>query len=151
MADRIAVLNQGVLQQTGSPETVYGKPANRFVATFLGDGNFLDVVCKNENGELKVATAIGTFKPADAGSFREGDGVTILLRPECIRFTDATGDNTFGTQLKNGVFLGDHREWFCQSGDLDLTVNESAAARRDAGEYRLAVAPEHVVLLKQEK
>ncbi len=151
MADRIAVLNQGILQQTGSPEEVYGKPANRFVATFLGDGNFLDGICKNENGELKVVTDIGTFKPADAGDFRDGDRTTILLRPECIRFTDAAGDNTFATHLQNGVFLGDHREWFCKSGDLALTINESAAARRDSGEYRLAVAPEHVVLLKQEK
>ena len=151
MADRIAVLNQGILQQTGTPEEVYGKPANRFVATFLGDGNFLNGVCKHEDGKLKVATGIGTFMPADAGDFREGDQVTLLLRPECIRFTEAAGDNTFATQLTSGVFLGDHREWFCQSGDLALTINESAAARRDAGEYKLAIAPEHVVLLKQEK
>ena len=151
MADRIAVLNRGSLQQIGSPEEVYGKPANRFVATFLGDGNFLDGICKNENGVLKVATPTGTFQPADAGNFRDGDPVTILLRPECLRFTETTGDNTFLTSLESGIFLGDHREWFCKSGDVALTVNESAAARRDAGEYRLAVAPDHVVLLKQEK
>ncbi|MBR2641519.1 MAG: ABC transporter ATP-binding protein [Lentisphaeria bacterium] len=150
MADRIAVLNQGILQQTGSPEEVYGRPANRFVATFLGDGNFLDGICKSEKGVLKVTTAVGTFQPADAGSFMDGDKVTLLLRPECIRFTDAAGDNTFAAQLKNGVFLGDHREWFCQAGDNALTINESAASRRDSGEYRLAVAPEHVVVLKQE-
>lgn len=60
MADRIAVMHNGILQQVGTPQEIYEKPRNSFVAKFLGDTNIL-----NENGK------------------------NISIRPECIRIGDS--------------------------------------------------------------
>ena len=151
MADRIAVLSQGILQQTGSPEEVYARPANKFTATFLGDGNFFDGTVRRNGSEVTVETELGTLPTDCAGDFADGTPVTVLLRPECVRFAAEGAAGTFAAELKSGVFLGDHREWFCEAAGKPLMVNESAAADRAPGKYALAADPKHVVLLKQEK
>ena len=151
MADRIAVLSQGVLQQTGSPEEVYARPANKFTATFLGDGNFFDGTVRRNGSETAVETELGTLPTACAGDLTDGTPVTVLLRPECVRFAAEGMAGTFTAELKSGVFLGDHREWFCEAAGKPLMVNESAAANRAPGKYALAADPKHVVLLKREQ
>ena len=151
MADRVAVLYQGLLQQVGSPEEVYGHPANKFVATFLGDGNFFDGTLRRNGGQVTVETSLGALRTDCAGDLADGTPVTLLLRPECIRFAAPGDENTFAARLKNGVFLGDHREWFCEAADRPVMVNESAAGSRAPGEVRLAADPRHAVVLKREE
>ncbi len=150
MADRIGVLNLGHLQQIGTPEELYNHPVSRFTATFLGDGNFFDGIVHVAGDAVSVETALGKFLTKDLGNWHEGDHVSMMLRPECIRFASGSGINQFSAELHDGVFLGDHREWFCRAADRPLAVYESAAGRRMPGLCKLTVPPENVVLLKQE-
>jgi ABC-type sugar transport system ATPase subunit len=86
MADRIAVMNHGVLQQTGSPEELYGQPANRFVAGFIGDTpmNFIDAAI-DVDGALALPGSSGAKMPAPPGMGRVGDRVVVGIRPEDIQ------------------------------------------------------------------
>ncbi len=85
MADRIAVMNHGVLQQIGSPQQLYAQPANRFVAGFIGDTpmNFLDAVLDADGGVLLPGLQ-GPPMRAPAGVGRPGDAVVLGIRPEDI-------------------------------------------------------------------
>ncbi len=91
MADRIAVMNRGVLQQYASPEELYNKPANIFVASFIGSVpiNFLEGELIKSNGTLKVETE---YLPLDimrkfqdgVDSLPYGEKVVIGIRPEHV-------------------------------------------------------------------
>jgi spermidine/putrescine transport system ATP-binding protein len=85
MSDRIAVMSDGLVQQVGSPRDIYEHPANRFVADFIGETNFIDgtVVGIDELTTLAVGNARvqGT---ADGRSLRQGQKATLAVRPEKI-------------------------------------------------------------------
>src|SRR5207244_8244203 len=84
MADRIAVMNKGVLQQVGDALDIYDRPATAFVADFIGSSNLL-------SGTLRVAGAsavaeVGTARvPVDADGLADGTAVTVSARPRTWR------------------------------------------------------------------
>jgi spermidine/putrescine ABC transporter ATP-binding subunit len=99
MADRIAVMNEGRIEQIGSPEEVYRHPSSRFVADFIGDSNFLDV----ERRDGRVVTRDGVEVPAPAGQWKRA---VLMVRPERMRIEQAgTGAGPIGRVLKRS-FLG---------------------------------------------
>jgi ABC-type Fe3+/spermidine/putrescine transport system ATPase subunit len=77
IADRVVVMNKGVIEDQGPPERVYRRPATRFVAAFLGDTNFVPATVRG--GQLD--TALGPMGPSDQP---EGTRLTVCLRPEHI-------------------------------------------------------------------
>jgi putative spermidine/putrescine transport system ATP-binding protein len=84
MADRIAIMREGRLEQTGSPSEVYQRPASRFVASFLGTANFFcGRVEEASGGSIRVAIA-GGAKVTVAARHPLGAPVTVALRPEAI-------------------------------------------------------------------
>ncbi len=78
MSDRIGVMNGGELLQVGTPEEIYSRPANRFVADFIGHANLLDGMVTQEN---QVTLTNGVTIPARSG-IAPGSKVTVSLRPE---------------------------------------------------------------------
>lgn len=81
LGDRIAVLNQGRLEQIGKPFEVYNKPQTEYVATFLGAANLLSGVIKNNNfetGEISIVAG------KELGNLREGQASTLVFRPEDV-------------------------------------------------------------------
>jgi multiple sugar transport system ATP-binding protein len=95
MADRIAVMDLGVLQQYGTPDEIYNRPANRFVANFVGSVlmNFLPARCETKDGGVVVIPVAGEARPIDcsdrqaalAGRADAGGSVTLAIRPERVR------------------------------------------------------------------
>ena len=83
MADRIAVMNHGRIEQLGTPFEIYRRPASRFVADFIGDANFLDVSLDGDVAVLRDGTRV----PCERGSVL-GAGV-LMVRPESLRVGDA--------------------------------------------------------------
>ncbi|MFB2595096.1 ABC transporter ATP-binding protein [Paracoccus sp. p4-l81] len=93
MADRIVVLNAGRVAQVGSPLDLYHRPANRFVAGFIGNPNmnFLPatVVQADQDGVRVALTGAGEhLLPVDPGALRPGDAVSLGIRPEDLRPVD---------------------------------------------------------------
>jgi ABC-type Fe3+/spermidine/putrescine transport system ATPase subunit len=101
LADRVAVLNAGRLEQQDSPQTIYSRPASTFVARFLGMTNLLDGVARRGTSGSVVETAIGAIPV-------EGDvtgQVTVLLRPDAVRM-DGTGSIHLDGKLVSCSFRG---------------------------------------------
>jgi putative spermidine/putrescine transport system ATP-binding protein len=80
MADRVAVMNGGVLQQIGTPSEIYQRPRNRFVASFVGESNILDGVA--QQGHLVVDGRYRVALPTEGPS--DGAAATISVRPEAV-------------------------------------------------------------------
>jgi len=100
LGDRIAVLNSGRLEQIGTPDEVYNRPATEYVATFLGAANLLLGVISN--GAVEVGTAIIPAVKETSG-FREGQSVKLVFRPEDVSLS-STGRLPAGCRrLTNGI------------------------------------------------
>ena len=147
MADRLAVMHQGILQQVGAPEEVYNLPVNRFVAGFLGDANFIDGTV-TENGLFR--SHFGEFQLAPT-AFRPETGrkITAAIRPERIRFAARKGEHTFSAKLTDRTFLGECCEWKFDADGLALEVTESAPPMRRIGDVcELEFDPGHLIALQ---
>ena len=114
IADRIAVLDQGRLLQTGAPEEVYRRPLNRFVASFIGETSFVEgVVQSMQNGMAEVQTVAGVWRVRlhDSGSApASGAQVWLSIRPEMVQLHAEQapgGVNQFAAVLHDTVYLGE--------------------------------------------
>lgn len=104
MADRIVVMNQGVVEQVGTPEAIYSHPETAFVADFIGTMNFLEGRIMADH---KVRVAGQTFECGLLSEVREGDAVRLAIRPEDVRTADTVGQkNTLQVEVALTEFLG---------------------------------------------
>ncbi len=111
MSDRIAVFNDGVIQQLSSPDDLYERPQNAFVAQFIGENNKLFGTVKKINGDTcTVELENGRHLEADkVNVFNVGDKTQLSLRPERVEIDplDPMDDILDGT-IEELIYLGDH-------------------------------------------
>jgi len=111
MSDLIAVLDRGVLQQLGKPLEVYQRPANRFVADFLGESNLLEVVRWDaENARPRAVSRGGLATFADSQKGVDGQPVNwLIIRPENIAIGPmAEGmPNRYPGEVTESLYVGD--------------------------------------------
>jgi spermidine/putrescine transport system ATP-binding protein len=109
MATRIAIMSGGNVRQTGTPREVYDHPVDRFVATFVGETNFISGSVMTENGQPMFTIQGRGRLGAPSGS---ADGpVTLMVRPEYVLLRPAGGPATdpgITGRIVNVAFLGDH-------------------------------------------
>ncbi|HEY8648729.1 MAG TPA: ABC transporter ATP-binding protein [Candidatus Limnocylindria bacterium] len=95
MADRIAVMNQGVIEQLGDSGDIYDRPATPFVADFIGQSNFFEATLEDGPGGPQVRAG-ELLVPVDAAGLATGTPVTVSIRPEDIAVVvDGSGDGSF--------------------------------------------------------
>lgn len=159
VADRLAVLNNGVVEQCGAPRDVYKRPVSTFVASFIGETNFIDgTVARRDDRAMEVRTEWGTLTSTASGdtSFREGDEVVCSLRPETLRIGDAPADapNRFEGIVHDSIYLGEvaqHQVRIGQPG-INLKVfdlNPRIIARDSEKAATVWVDPDDVVVLSR--
>jgi len=105
MADRIVVMNQGAIEQVGTPAQVYQRPATPFAADFVGKTNMLGAKL-GADGELELGDA--RLRCPQVPDCCAGEAVQVFFRPEdvCVREPDAHGHNVFDTTVDKIEFLG---------------------------------------------
>jgi putative spermidine/putrescine transport system ATP-binding protein len=112
MSNRIAVFNDGVIQQLASPENLYETPMNAFVAQFIGENNRLFGTVKELNGETCVVEVEGgeAVKSLKVNVDTVGQGTTLSLRPERVTVRPEPGstDNVYDARVEELIYLGDH-------------------------------------------
>lgn len=86
ISDRIIVMNNGVLQQEGTPKEIYQYPENKFVATFVGQSNIIKGVI--EAGGTTVSTALGSVPCRHTHDHKEGEKVLISIRPDSFEMDE---------------------------------------------------------------
>ena len=109
MSDKVAVMNRGRIEQLGTPRELYERPANRFVADFLGEANFLSArVVRIVGREAVVITAGGLqFRGHTSVALSEGQEVVAAMRPERLRLAPAKEDNGSKGRVVEVIYVGD--------------------------------------------
>ena len=108
MSDRLAVMNEGRIRQIGSPRDIYIHPAERFVADFIGDTNFLQADLLGGSGNaarVRLASGAEIDARAATGMQAAGGQVTVAVRPEHATL-EATGDALMTGRIANVVYVG---------------------------------------------
>ena len=105
MSDTVVVMNEGIIQQVGTPEDIYNEPENRFVASFIGESNIIEAVMKED---YLVSFDGRDFECVDTG-FKENENVEVVIRPEDIDIVKKKGAKLVGT-VESIVFKGVHHE-----------------------------------------
>jgi spermidine/putrescine transport system ATP-binding protein len=134
MADRIAVMSHGRIEQLDRTEALYERPRTRFVADFLGVRNLVEAdVAAVGAGFATLRTAGGlVLRAADDGGYRPGEAVVVGIRPERVRMSGGPeGDNALAGTLDDEIYLGDRTDWRVRAGDVVFTVAETAAQVRE--------------------
>ncbi|WP_318764765.1 ABC transporter ATP-binding protein [Lactiplantibacillus carotarum] len=143
MADRIVIMNDGKVQQIGTPDDLYNKPANQFVAGFIGSPamNFFDVhlhdnQITNEKG-LDVVVPEGRLKVLREKGYQDKN-ITLGMRPEDIH-TEQVALQTFPdavvhTQVVVSEFLGTNSNLYSKTGDTEFVAQVNARDFHKPGE-----------------
>jgi len=155
LSDRVAVMSRGRIEQVGRPREIYERPANAFVADFVGESNLLfGTVTGTGEGRLELALADG-LRLLAAGEATRGTRLGALVRPEHVLFASgAATANRFDGEVLETVYTGTAQKYRVRlaNGTVLLARVPSAMAVGSiyAGErVHLAIAPERVHLFPE--
>ncbi|MGZ5032219.1 MAG: ABC transporter ATP-binding protein [Usitatibacter sp.] len=155
LSHEIAVMNEGRIQQVGSPRAIYERPQSAFVADFVGSTNFLDgAVLGPDAGEhrYRVRTEIGDVSVLATESFRADDKVLISVRPEDVELTEARPqrpNNVWEGRVDQKVFLGEVLDFQVKLGSRILLSRQHPSLRTPIGNpIFVQLDPEKCVALR---
>ena len=131
ISDRILVLHDGIIQQIGTPADIYEKPANEFIAGFVGYVNFLEgcidaidtvsetVYVATEHGQMEL-----DHKPG--ARLEVSDEVLLVIRPEAVTLSSSKGTeriNTFHGRVVNDMYAGNLAKYTVRFGEKEMVVD----------------------------
>ncbi len=140
ISDRILLLNNGVIEQQGTPQSMYETPNTLFTAEFMGSNNKLrGTVVQSDSGRVKLqiggATLDATVHGADAG--KTGSSVTAIIRLEQVRLSSTAAGNAIRLPLSTCMYLGDRWECLFGLAGSDSTLRAYSPHKLEQGEYWL--------------
>jgi len=155
MADKIAVLNEGHVVQADTPTKLYQRPANRFVADFLGETNFIPgEVAGTQGTDIVLDTPFGKLvSSAYPDDLPQGGAVTCSIRPEALKLlapSQVNGQpNTFTAERQRLIYLGSLAQHRLSAADHEIKLFELNPRPGEPGEQAtLTVDPADVVILR---
>ncbi|MCI7612031.1 MAG: ABC transporter ATP-binding protein [Selenomonadaceae bacterium] len=149
ISDRIAVMKKGVIQQTASPHTIYTRPYNVFVSTFIGHSNLFHATVRADGSGKAVVFNDGYVMPMDnlADEVTEGMQVIVSVRPE--EFSIQPQGQGLQCRIKNKVFLGKYNTYFLDFEEKMLVPNQpSIEFSQDLGHAERLLDVNETVTLK---
>ena len=150
MSDRVLVMNEGRVLQTGTPEDVYRRPRHQFVAGFVGQCNLLSG--RAGRGEAAALLAVAgapsplTLPAPSAAPAGPDADLTVAIRPEAIELVPDDGTaqvNRWPVEIRSAEFLGDHYVFRVRAGTVDLLVTRARAL--PPGPAAVYLPPEAVI------
>jgi iron(III) transport system ATP-binding protein len=156
IADRIAVMRAGELQQLGTPWEIYRTPRSRSVATFLGETNLLNAsVVESQTQGLKVRSETLELVAEARIGFAVGASVLLSIRPECIKLSATRpSDAAFPLKVLRSSYLGEICELVLSHAGITLRAYELNPNSPDhyavGSELWAHISPSDVVLLEPE-
>lgn len=146
MSDKVVVMNEGNIQQEGTPEEIYDEPVNAFVADFIGDSNILSGVMVEDN----LVKVDGINYPCIDGTeqgFPPGRPVDVVIRPEDIEIRPY-GQGLFNGTITSKLFIGVHYEMLVQSEDGKIEWLLQNYDQHNVGEkIGMYVRPENIQIM----
>ncbi len=153
MADRMAIMKDGVFVQVGSPREIYQSPSDAFVASFVGETNFITGNIQNiSDGNATIETPIGTLHSERIyHDFTPGQEVSCSIRPEAIILNGKTGINTFSAEIGAVTYLGRVEEYELILSDalkLKAIIHDPSAKTRASDDtINISLSPDAVIPL----
>ncbi|AZO73669.1 MULTISPECIES: ABC transporter ATP-binding protein [unclassified Mesorhizobium] len=133
LSDRIALFKDGRIEQIGTGEDLYLRPASEFVAGFIGNSNFLPAEhLETENGTASVRLADGSIVKGVKATHKldRGQKARLMVRPEALRLTPVPGNASLAVEIVDAAFFGDRRRVVARtaSGDeIDVRPTSDSA------------------------
>jgi len=141
IADRIVLLDAGVIAQEGSPTTLYNEPATLFAAEFMGSNNRLDgKLLENSGGRATIELFGERLSGIARTKAAAGEKATGIVRIERVRCASSPGANRLKMQLKAPMYLGER--WELVLARENITVRAYASAPLEPGEHYVEFPPE---------
>lgn len=140
IADRITLLNAGVVEQEGTPTALYNEPATLFAAEFMGSNNRLPATLTNKPG-MEVEIDVGGYQLTGASRTNAtmGQAVTAVIRVERVRIMDTPGPNRIPMNLTTQLYLGER--WELLFARDSISVRTYALTRMKPGTYYIEFPP----------
>ena len=140
LSHHVAVMNQGRIQQIGTPREIYERPQNQFVADFVGTTNFVDGTVLTDEAEDEIYvidTELGPLRSRSVDKVRVGDKVVLSIRPEDVALSDAqpadTSVNAWHAMVHQKVFIGEAMDFRVKIGERVLLARTHPSVRTSIG------------------
>jgi iron(III) transport system ATP-binding protein len=150
LADRIAVLRAGSVEQVGEPRTLYRAPVSRFVADFLGETNWLAGTLQEvRDGNARVQTATGTWLATAPLNLTAGDAVWLGFRPESVAL-GAAPCNGFTARVEHVTYLGEIEQYLLalpRETSIKAVELNPLKVRQPGTEMAVHVQPDNLFIL----
>ena len=143
MSDTIVVMNQGYIQQIGTPESIYNEPQNAFVADFIGDSNIVDGIMVQD----RLVEIFGTQFPCVDVGFGTNRPVDVVIRPEDLELTSPEKGQIRG-RVRSLIFKGVHYEMEIHTNAYDWLVHSTKMAEVGS-EVGLTVDPFNIQIMNK--
>jgi iron(III) transport system ATP-binding protein len=152
MANRIAVMRDGRIEQIGDPRSLYRQPASRFVADFMGDTNWLSAeVTRNDGKSAVLKTDLGSFMAMNETGFASGQRVLLGFRPETVEFAPSEV-NSIQATVTDVSYLGEIEQYGLKtaSGTTIKALERNPVSLRGTGtQVVVHVRPENLLILAE--
>ncbi|WP_300366884.1 ABC transporter ATP-binding protein [Brachyspira sp.] len=148
VSDRIAVMKNGVIQQVGNPVSIYTRPYNVFVATFIGHSNLFYASIKKEGNDTYILFRCGyKLKMDNLIDVNDGDEVIVGIRPEEF-FTESQNTEGIKAKIISKTFLGKYTNYFLHFNDNEIVENQPSIEYSQDSSYteRLYEKDETIIL-----
>lgn len=142
MSDKVVVINDGEIQQIGTPTEIYNEPVNTFVADFIGESNIFNGTVV---GKLKVKFCGATFDCLD--DFEINDMVDVVVRPEDIKIC-APAEGQIKGKVISTVFKGVHYEITVAVGKFEIVIQSTSCAEVGAN-IGMRIQPDGIHLMRK--
>ena len=143
MSDTVVVMNEGKIQQIGSPEDIYNEPKNAFVADFIGESNILDGIMRED----KLVEMFGhKFECVDAG-FEKNEPVDVVVRPEDIDVVSESEGQLSGV-VSSITFKGVHYEIIVDINDFKWMI-QSTDSPAVGDRIGISIPPQDIHIMKK--
>ena len=154
LSDRIAIMHEGEVHQVGTPDAVYERPSTPYVASFLGESNFLEGILESKDSATSwVRLASGEQIGAQPTSLPVGAKVRAMVRPESMALVTPSGSgsvNALPAEIEVCEYLGQSIRYFARGARATLTVRAPRTVverRATAGEQVMLYWPQSETLL----
>ena len=144
MSDTIVVMADGVIQQIGTPESIYNEPKNTFVADFIGESNIFSGVMPKD-GEVRFCGK--KFECLDGG-FEKDEPVDVVVRPEDVKIK-SVDDGILKGKVTSVIFKGIHYQILVQCGRYEIEI-QSTSAPEVGDMVGLVIKPNGIHVMKKE-
>ncbi len=145
ISDRILLLNNGVIEQQGTPQEMYATPSTLFTAEFMGSNNRLHgKVIEIVNDRARIEGASWALWGVAGPGVVVGQEATAVIRVESLRLSDSPQDNSLELPMLTSMYLGDRWEYLFRTSGDDYVIRVYGTQQRSQQNYRVVLPAEQL-------